>query len=155
MAAATCPPSNGSSGTKLNSATKRLTEPSTVNRLASLAAGLDLVRRGDLPRRSTCADDRHRSVDVSGLAGHQVVGGVEDLHREIDECDDGLLGHLPHVADDGDWPTALPGDLGFNTKEPRGDSLRRVVPVRYASDHGIDRLEVERWPPRSTVSNAG
>ena len=31
------PPSSGSSGTKLNSATNRLTEPSTVNMLATLA----------------------------------------------------------------------------------------------------------------------
>src|SRR5207342_3085132 len=88
-------------------------------------------------------DDRHRSVDVSGLASHQVVARVEDLHREISECHDGLLGHLPHIADDSDWPTALPDYLGFNPKEPRGNPLRRVVSVRYAGDHGIDRLEVE------------
>ena len=31
------PPSSGSSGMKLNNATKRLTEPSTVNMVATLA----------------------------------------------------------------------------------------------------------------------
>src|SRR4051794_20433758 len=83
--------------------------------LRGLGGEVDDVGGRDLAGDPAGADDAHRPVDVPGLAGDQVRGGVVHLHREPDDRAHRLFRHRPHLAERRDR-AALDQDL------PRGDA---------------------------------